>query len=820
MSSVPAPPPAGSRALVVEPDEAVRRRVSAGLREQGMEVVECGNVTQGRELYCGQRLVVAPLNGSNEDMKAFVAWVRAEAGLVQPWIIALGTNHRLAPGETPAQYGVNDLLTAPMDAGELVRQLETAGLGRPLETVSGSGGSSTSNGSTASKTTAPALSARSGSDPEAGSVFPSQNHTPAAPVSLVRPPSYHRPSGIRSKTSWRGASAAVILENFPAAVAVLDRSLVFVAANQQWISDFQLTELSLPGLPLLEVFPNLHPNWLELYQSCLAGGACHAGEDVMQRADGTEGPVHWEILTWRESHGLIGGLVLTCAPVRIAETSPPLPALSEAGSSLPFPLSADEPDFSENPEPESLENPGPPADSGPPAAQETSAADPTAADSAFREIAEAAPFGMVLLGDEAQVLYANPQHGALLGCGIPESGGMAEWLNRACPGEEDARRTALDEWWETVWTRHNPLTCSLRTTGGLVKEIIFRPVPLPGDRLLLTLSDVTDARLDEQAVRSSEARHRGLFQQSGAACAMMNVAGNVTDVNAAFETLTGFSKQEIRRASLGDFLPPAAVHRMRPPEGGIPEPFPSIVTHRSGKTTPVIIAVSSLFNEQGIAICTACTLVPALPPAAEASPAGAAAQGLAATSSEARNPLSATPVPAIALNAVPLIRTYSDTEWGSLTADLLFLLDEGGRVLDHNWSRDFQGFVPPEKHLHGQLLESALPGLTARLPLDDMTERLLDDPAQEVRCVFPLGPEQPEDEEESERLLEARMVRVPVRPARQPDVEALSQPDIPTPSPTVTTATSAAPLRFALSIRDVSASGGQPTDTDTDIPEP
>lgn len=774
-----------------------------------MEVVDCGNLTQGRELYRGQRLVVAPLNGSNEDMKAFVAWVRAEAGPVQPWIIALGTNHRLAPGETPAQYGVNDLLTVPMNAGELVRQMETAGLGRAPEIVPGSG-----NGFSIPAPAAPDFPTGSGPGPNPGSAL-SQNAAPPVLVSPGQPPSYHRPSGIHAGSSWRGASAAVILENFPAAVAVLDRSLVFVAANQQWISDFQLTELSLPGLSLLEAFPNLHPDWVNLYQTCLAGGTALAGEDVMQRADGTEGPVHWEILSWRESHGLIGGLVLTCAPATEPGPGPlsPAPACFKSADAPDFSLPPAESGASENQDfgtaaPATwLSRSADPPDESPGDALGAAAADP-----AFREIAEAAPFGMVLLGDEAQVLYANPQHGALLGCGIPESGGMAEWLRRACPGEEDARRAALSEWWETVWTRHNPLTCSLRTTGGLVKEIIFRPVPLPGDRLLLTLSDVTDARLDEQAVRSSEARHRGLFQQSGAACAMMNVAGNVTDVNAAFETLTGFTKQEIRRASLGDFLPPAAVHRMRPPEGGIPEPFPSIVTHRSGKTVPVIIAVSSLFNEQGIAICTACTVVPAL-----ASPADEAATPVqAAPSHSAGSTLStAAPVPAIALSAVPLIRTYSDTEWGSLTADLLFLLDEGGRVLDHNWSRDFPGFVPPEKHFHGQLLESALPVLTARLPLDDMTERLLDDPAQEVRCVFPLGPEQSEAEDGigHERLLEARMVRVPNRPARQQDIENATQPAAPALAP------AAAPLRFALSIRDVSASGSQPPGTDTDTPE-
>ena len=70
--------PSHLRALVVEPDQAVRQHLSQVLREHGLDVMDCADVQQGRELYAGQRLVVAPLNGDNAAMKEFVAWVRAE----------------------------------------------------------------------------------------------------------------------------------------------------------------------------------------------------------------------------------------------------------------------------------------------------------------------------------------------------------------------------------------------------------------------------------------------------------------------------------------------------------------------------------------------------------------------------------------------------------------------------------------------------------------------------------------------------------------------------------------------------------------------
>ena len=130
MSQTTYPATKRQRALVVEPDGDIRHRVTQLLREHGMEVTGCSDVQEGRELFADQRLVFAPLNGDNAAMKEFVAWVRAEAGVSQPWIIALGVEHELAEGETPAHYGVNDLLTGPVDTATLVTRLEALGLGR------------------------------------------------------------------------------------------------------------------------------------------------------------------------------------------------------------------------------------------------------------------------------------------------------------------------------------------------------------------------------------------------------------------------------------------------------------------------------------------------------------------------------------------------------------------------------------------------------------------------------------------------------------------------------------------------------------------
>ncbi|MDB6070131.1 MAG: uncharacterized protein JWL81_1302, partial [Verrucomicrobiales bacterium] len=486
------------RALVVEPDFELRRQLSAVLRDHGLEVMDCEDVVKGRELFANQRLVVAPLNGNNDAMKQFVAWVRAEAGVSQPWIIAMGVDHHLAPGETPAHYGVNDFLTGPVDTASLVSRLEELGLGRT-------------------------------------------NPLPATPVPASRPappspPSYHRsrPGIAPAATSWDSASAPVLLEQFPAAVAILDRHMKYLAVNSRWVREFQIPGAPLAGRCHYDVFPDLHPDWRGLYDRCLAGDQKQCVDDLMFRADGSESLVHWEIQPWHETTGSVGGLVLTCASIEPPAAIPSPNTESDFvidNEILPAPV--DPTPLSKSDESaaaaetaaataaaaaesaaaaaaaKSEAEPAPTATAPIPAAPHIPVAPP---DDSFREMAEAAPFGMILLDDQAHVLYANPQHRAVLGFAASPQAPIQTWLERACAGDDVFQKRAMDEWWENVWRRRTPITCSLRNAENLVKDIEFRPAALSGDRLLLTIFDVTDARLDEQAVRTSEARYRGLFQ--------------------------------------------------------------------------------------------------------------------------------------------------------------------------------------------------------------------------------------------------------------------------------------------------------------------
>ena len=137
----------------------------------------------------------------------------------------------------------------------------------------------------------------------------------------------------------------------------------------------------------------------------------------------------------------------------------------------------------------------------------------TVTDDLHLQINEASPFGLLLLDDAANLIYANPQHRAVLGITVEEAGGLAAWLEFGCAVEPPKLKATLDTWWERVWRRRLPLVLTMRSAESLLKEIEFRPSRLPDERLLVAIFDVTDARREEESMRTSEARFRNLFLQ-------------------------------------------------------------------------------------------------------------------------------------------------------------------------------------------------------------------------------------------------------------------------------------------------------------------
>lgn len=101
----------------------------------------------------------------------------------------------------------------------------------------------------------------------------------------------------------------LFIDQAPAAIAMFDRDMCYIANSRRWLADYGLGDAELRGRSYYEVLPDLPERWRELHRRALAGEVVSATEDRFDRADGTVRWLHWEVRPWYGEAG-VGGLIL------------------------------------------------------------------------------------------------------------------------------------------------------------------------------------------------------------------------------------------------------------------------------------------------------------------------------------------------------------------------------------------------------------------------------------------------------------------------------------------------------------------------------
>ena len=102
----------------------------------------------------------------------------------------------------------------------------------------------------------------------------------------------------------------LFIEQAPAAIAMLDAQMRYVAASQRWLADYSLVEKDLRGRSHYEIFPEIPEHWKQVHRRCLAGAVERCDEDLFVRADGSKQWICWEIRPWYAASDNVGGIVV------------------------------------------------------------------------------------------------------------------------------------------------------------------------------------------------------------------------------------------------------------------------------------------------------------------------------------------------------------------------------------------------------------------------------------------------------------------------------------------------------------------------------
>ena len=102
-----------------------------------------------------------------------------------------------------------------------------------------------------------------------------------------------------------------IVEQAPAAVAVFDDKLRYLAVSRRFLSDYELEDpAQIIGRSIYETFPDMPPRWREIHVRVLAGEELASEEDLFPRQDGRIQWVRWSMKPWRTADDRIVGALL------------------------------------------------------------------------------------------------------------------------------------------------------------------------------------------------------------------------------------------------------------------------------------------------------------------------------------------------------------------------------------------------------------------------------------------------------------------------------------------------------------------------------
>ena len=100
-------------------------------------------------------------------------------------------------------------------------------------------------------------------------------------------------------------------EHAPAAVAMLDRDMKYIAVSRKWVEDYELSAKKIIGVSHYEIFPNLDKEKILKHQNVLNGAIERREEDTYKKA-GTDAVqyITSEMRPWYQFDSEIGGMMI------------------------------------------------------------------------------------------------------------------------------------------------------------------------------------------------------------------------------------------------------------------------------------------------------------------------------------------------------------------------------------------------------------------------------------------------------------------------------------------------------------------------------
>ncbi len=102
----------------------------------------------------------------------------------------------------------------------------------------------------------------------------------------------------------------VFVEHVPAAVAMFDPAMRYVAASARWLANYGLAGRDVIGRCHYDLSPNTPQGWRDVHARCLAGAVESGEDDIYVQPDGTREWTSWEVRPLTNPVGDVVGIII------------------------------------------------------------------------------------------------------------------------------------------------------------------------------------------------------------------------------------------------------------------------------------------------------------------------------------------------------------------------------------------------------------------------------------------------------------------------------------------------------------------------------
>jgi PAS domain S-box-containing protein len=191
---------------------------------------------------------------------------------------------------------------------------------------------------------------------------------------------------------------------------------------------------------------------------------------------------------------------------------------------------------------------------------------------------------------------------------------LEEWKGKSDPfwlfHPDDRERVEKDIYTGAASEVPHEFEARLRRKDGTYRWFLFRDSPLRNEqgritRWYLSATDIEERKRAEEVLRVASAYNRSLIEASLDPLVTIDPEGRITDVNAATEQVTGYTRSELIATDFSDYFTEPEKARAGYQQvfhQGFVRDYELKIRHRDGRITPVLYNASVYWDEAGTVI--------------------------------------------------------------------------------------------------------------------------------------------------------------------------------------------------------------------------